>query len=172
MKCVTSGGAGDAGWRWRLRETVASERRRPTGGLRGLPPTPGWHVWGRRRRAAARRRRSTKRGTSASERSKICCLRHQIPSGALAEIIDRAVTLLLERVKKQKIAATDRPTNSFRDELPDSRYIPATIKRAVWDRDNGQCTLPEPAAAAPNEASWNSTTGSPTRTKDQPRSRI
>ena len=29
----------------------------------------------------------------------------------------------------------------FQNELSDSRYIPATIKRAVWDRDNGQCTF-------------------------------
>ena len=43
------------------------------------------------------------------------------------------------KLRKQKFAATDTPRpGCARSE--DSRHIPAEVKRAVWQRDGGQCT--------------------------------
>jgi len=53
---------------------------------------------------------------SAQTREKLCqaqnLLRHAIPTGDLAEVIDRALTVLLEDVARKKFAATNRPRAS------------------------------------------------------------
>jgi hypothetical protein len=67
-------------------------------------------------------------------------LRHALPSGEVAEIVDRALTLLLEDLARKKFAATDQPRPSG-ETAPGSRHIPAAIKRAVWLRDLGRCTF-------------------------------
>ncbi len=67
-------------------------------------------------------------------------LRHQIPDGDPAAIIDRALTALLENLTKQKLAATDRPRGSS-GTAPRSRHIPAAVRRAVWLRDGGRCAF-------------------------------
>jgi len=67
-------------------------------------------------------------------------LRHQIPDGDPAGIIDRALTALLENLTKQKLAATDRPRGSS-GTAPRSRHIPAAVRRAVWLRDGGRCAF-------------------------------
>lgn len=67
-------------------------------------------------------------------------LRHSIPSGDEASILDRALTLLLEDVAKKKFAATENPRPA-RGTAPESRHIPAEVKRAVWLRDLGRCAF-------------------------------
>ena len=67
-------------------------------------------------------------------------LRHSIPNGDLAVIIDRALTLLLEDLERTRLAATDRPRSSGRP-TSSSRHIPAAVRRAVWKRDGGQCAF-------------------------------
>lgn len=79
-------------------------------------------------------------------------LRHQIPDGDLDQVIQRALTVLLHDLAKQKMAATSRPksrpkiTGSL-DEASDvskareSRHIPAEVRRAVWVRDGGRCAF-------------------------------
>ena len=63
-------------------------------------------------------------------------LRQQIPDG-LAEIFDRALTLLVEVVKK--FAQTSRPAKCKQTSGDGpSRSIPAEIKRAVYTRDGAQ----------------------------------
>ena len=115
-------------------------------------------------------------------------LRHRIPGGDLAEVIDLALDLLVRDLEKKKFAATDRPRGSgaetgndrvlstgseaTRDRargtgaeaahdgarrrgpeesalhgtvaLESSRHIPAEVKRAVWQRDEGRCTFTGP----------------------------
>ena len=73
-------------------------------------------------------------------------LRSQIPDGDVGEIIDRALTALLNDLTKRKFAATDRPRESDADRqrssrgtIPRSRHIPAEVKRTVWTRHGGQC---------------------------------
>ena len=71
-------------------------------------------------------------------------LRHQIPEGDLAEIFDRALTLLIEDARRKKFAETSRPA---RRQLapgrvgPASRHVPAEIKRAVVARDGERCAF-------------------------------
>jgi hypothetical protein len=64
-------------------------------------------------------------------------LRHQIPSGDVGEVMAKALKVLVRELEKEKIAATDRPRAS-RGSDPNSRYIPAEVKRQVWKRDGGQ----------------------------------
>src|SRR5438552_4161181 len=68
-------------------------------------------------------------------------LSHQLPSGDIAQVVDRALDALIAELEKQKFAATARPRrHSCRSGL-NPRYIPAHVKRAVWERDQGQCTF-------------------------------
>lgn len=67
-------------------------------------------------------------------------LRHQIPDGDPAKIFDRALTVLLDNLARQKLAATGRPRGG-RGTAPGSRHVPADVKRAVWTRDLGQCAF-------------------------------
>jgi hypothetical protein len=67
-------------------------------------------------------------------------LRHAVPDGDTAEIIDRALTALLQDLARKKFAATERPRAS-RGVALGSRDIPASVKRAVWLRDGGRCAF-------------------------------
>src|SRR5438034_2642624 len=67
-------------------------------------------------------------------------LGHALPSGDLAQVLERALDALIERLEKRKFAATPRPRRSARPS-PDPRHVPAHVKRAVWERDGGQCTF-------------------------------
>jgi hypothetical protein len=53
-------------------------------------------------------------------------LRHAIPTGDLAEVIDRALAALLEDLARKKFAATERPRAS-RGTAPGSRDIAAKV---------------------------------------------
>jgi 5-methylcytosine-specific restriction endonuclease McrA len=66
-------------------------------------------------------------------------LGHQIPSGDVAHVLDRALDALIHRLEAQKFAATSRPRREPR-RTRGRRTIPAAVKRAVWERDGGRCT--------------------------------
>src|SRR5262249_39861458 len=65
-------------------------------------------------------------------------LRHAVPNGDLAQIFDRALTLLLAELKRKKFAATDRPRASCGTRLG-SRTVPAAVRRAISQDDDGRC---------------------------------
>ena len=67
-------------------------------------------------------------------------MRHAIPDGDPSRIIDRALTLLLQDVLKQKCGTTKSPRVGA-VECSDSRDIPAAVRRAVWARDGGRCAF-------------------------------
>lgn len=67
-------------------------------------------------------------------------LRHQVPDGNLPEIFDRALSALLAELTKRKIAEAPRPRPA-RAAAPNSRHIPAAVRRAVWLRDDGRCAF-------------------------------
>ena len=67
-------------------------------------------------------------------------MRHQVPSGDVAEIFDRALTLLLAELRKARHAATPRPRSTDRTGKT-GRYVAAAVKREVWARDGGQCAF-------------------------------
>jgi hypothetical protein len=69
-------------------------------------------------------------------------MRHRIPSGDLAEVIDRACDALIAVIEREKFAVTSRPrAKGARPESADPTYIPADVKRAVHERDGEQCTF-------------------------------
>ena len=67
-------------------------------------------------------------------------LRHRIPNGDVAALFDRALTLLLVELRKTRHAAVTRPRTS-RPCAGDTRQVSASVKRAVWRRDDGQCAF-------------------------------
>jgi 5-methylcytosine-specific restriction endonuclease McrA len=67
-------------------------------------------------------------------------LRHTIPSGDPAAIVDKALTLLVGELERRKVASTDRPKVSL-EAASRSRRIPAAIRRAVWQRDSARCAF-------------------------------
>ena len=70
-------------------------------------------------------------------------LRHTIPSGDPAAVVDRALTALLEQLEKRKTAATIHPRPGART-TSRTRYVPAAVRRAVWARDEGRCAFEGP----------------------------
>ena len=65
-------------------------------------------------------------------------LSHQCPDGNFEQVVREAFKLVLERDRKRK-ALTDRPRPQSEPGEND-RYIPAAVKRTVWERDQGRCT--------------------------------
>ena len=64
-----------------------------------------------------------------------------MPAGDVAEVLDRALDALIQKLEKRKFAATNRPRPSRRRRSARARHVPAEVKRAVWKRDQGQCTF-------------------------------
>jgi hypothetical protein len=67
-------------------------------------------------------------------------LRHALPEGGDAAVLDRALTALLEDLAKKKFAAAATPRPA-RGTAPSSRHVPAEVRRAVWLRDLGRCAF-------------------------------
>jgi hypothetical protein len=61
----------------------------------------------------------------------------------LAAIIEAAVTEKLERVEAKRFGMTKAPRTNLdqRDTSGTSRYIPAAVRRVVFERDQSQCTF-------------------------------
>jgi 5-methylcytosine-specific restriction endonuclease McrA len=64
---------------------------------------------------------------------------HEIPTGEMALVYKAALKIGVEQMMKRKFAATGRPGHSRSS--ADSRHIPAAVKRAVSDRDQGRCAF-------------------------------
>jgi 5-methylcytosine-specific restriction endonuclease McrA len=93
-------------------------------------------------------------------------LSHAVPGGDVAQVLDRALDALIEDVEKRRFGARKhsgeprppRPAGRVRVVRKSQvrtntkphvaqvrrRYIPASIRRAVWERDRAQCTFVSP----------------------------
>jgi hypothetical protein len=78
-------------------------------------------------------------------------LRREIPDGDPGAIVERALTLMLAKVEKDKLGAASKPrpirpgTDSLiRTPIILSRDIPNGVKRAASHRDGGQCAYVAP----------------------------
>lgn len=67
-------------------------------------------------------------------------LSHQYQSGDVAKVLHRALEQLVGSLERQKYATTQRPRQP-RARMPDSRHVPAHVRRAVRERDGGRCTF-------------------------------
>ena len=79
-------------------------------------------------------------------------LRHQVPTGDIGTLINKALTLLIADVERKKLGIVKRPRASKGNLVAphgiataaddsNSRHIPASVKRAVVARDGGQCAF-------------------------------
>jgi HNH endonuclease len=75
-------------------------------------------------------------------------LRHKYPEGRLEDVLREALEILIERKDPQARLGTKEgetgvllaPEPRFLSAWRGGRYIPARVKRAVWQRDDGRCT--------------------------------
>src|SRR5262245_1468987 len=68
-------------------------------------------------------------------------LSHQVASNDVPTVLERALEGFVHDLEKQKFAATEKPRPSACRSSTSVRHIPAHVKRAVWERDQGQCTF-------------------------------
>jgi len=66
-------------------------------------------------------------------------LGHAVPPGDVAQVLERALDELVDRLEKRKFAKATRPRPGRSGTK--GRYIPAAIRRAVRQRDGDQCTF-------------------------------
>ncbi len=83
-----------------------------------------------------------------STHDKLChaqsLLSHVVPTGDLAQIFDRALDALISQLEVRKLGVSTRDLRrecSGSDRGTPSRYIPAAVRRAAWERDGGRCTF-------------------------------
>ncbi len=76
-------------------------------------------------------------------------LGHAVPSGDLAEVFERALEALVEKLAKRRFGAGRRPCENRqgparrakRTLVPNERHVPDRVKNAVWEHDGGRCTF-------------------------------
>jgi 5-methylcytosine-specific restriction endonuclease McrA len=68
-------------------------------------------------------------------------LGHAVPSGDLAQVMDRALDSLITQLEKRRFAANARTRPGRRGHSENVRHIPAAVRSMVWQRDGGQCTF-------------------------------
>ena len=68
-------------------------------------------------------------------------LRHSIPNGDPAAIVNRALTILVAQLEKTQLAAAARPRARKAEPSRHTRHIPAAITREVWARDHDRCAF-------------------------------
>jgi hypothetical protein len=71
-------------------------------------------------------------------------LGHTIPSGDIAQVFDRALTLLIADLSRKKFAVTEQPRRS-RGQSAESRNVPADVRRGAAVRDQRRCAFVGPS---------------------------
>ena len=66
-------------------------------------------------------------------------LSHSLPSGDLAQLLERALDALIDREEKRRMGS-DKPRKR-RKLRTGSRHVPLEVARQVWDRDGAQCSF-------------------------------
>ncbi len=68
-------------------------------------------------------------------------LGHELPSGDDALVVERAMAEMIQRAEKRELRSTRSPQDRQCRSSTNRRHIPKRVKRAVWERDGGQCTF-------------------------------
>ena len=66
-------------------------------------------------------------------------MRHGVPNGDLAVVVERAVDLLIAKLEKDRLGKTSRPQRNPRPTNPGR--IARSVRREVFERDGEQCTF-------------------------------
>ena len=103
-------------------------------------------------------RLTVEKGTLEKLRYLQALLSHSVPSGDLDKVLDRALQIAIPEIEKQKVGAERasrtatrvRPARRVRGmrtsrDKAAKRYIPAQVRRAVWERDQRRCTFVSPS---------------------------
>jgi hypothetical protein len=67
-------------------------------------------------------------------------LGHQVRAGDMTEVLRLVLKAAIPQLEKRKFAATAKPRPGCKRPNTNPRSIPAHVRRAVWERDGGQCT--------------------------------
>jgi hypothetical protein len=67
-------------------------------------------------------------------------LRHTIPTGDPAAIVERALTVLVEQLERTRLAKVRAPRSTVMGAAK-TRRVPANVRRLVWQRDAGRCAF-------------------------------
>jgi hypothetical protein len=67
-------------------------------------------------------------------------LSHAMPGASAEEVLTEGMKLILAKDSKKKaLVQKPRPRKAANEPRKDTRYIPAEVRRAVWERDQGKC---------------------------------
>ncbi len=68
-------------------------------------------------------------------------MRSEVPDGDLGVIVERAVAEKLQRLEARRFGKTRAPRKTLADPVTasGSRKLPAALRRAVYERDEGRC---------------------------------
>ena len=67
-------------------------------------------------------------------------MRHSVPNGDPAEIVERALAILVTDLERRQLAQVKKP-RLIKGGRPSSRHVPAATRREVWVRDGGRCAF-------------------------------
>ena len=84
------------------------------------------------------------KGTHDKLRHAQALLSHAVSRGDVAQVLDRALDALIAQLERRKVGAarcSKKVVTETARRPRRPRYIPAAIRRAVWERDQGQCTF-------------------------------
>lgn len=68
-------------------------------------------------------------------------LGHLVQSGDVASVLKRALAALVSQLEKKRFAGSHPPRSRPRRASASSRHLPLHVRKAVWERDGGQCTF-------------------------------
>jgi hypothetical protein len=71
-------------------------------------------------------------------------MRSEVPDGDLAVIVGKAVRELRRRMDARRFAQTKSPRKQKTRTIPFSRYLPADVRRLVYERDASRCRFTDP----------------------------
>lgn len=70
-------------------------------------------------------------------------MRHELPDGDVAQVLERALDLLIADRMKKRFGQTAEPRRARKaaEPKPGSRHVPNEVRRAAFARDEGRCTF-------------------------------
>ena len=83
-------------------------------------------------------------------------MRHELPDGDIAQVLERALDLLIADRMKRRFAQTTKPRDARASAAPKpgSRHIPNDVRRQVLERDDARCTFVSADGRRCEERGW------------------
>ena len=83
-------------------------------------------------------------------------MRHELPSGDVAQVLERALDLLIADRMKKRFGQTSKPRRARASAAskPHSRHIPNEVRRHVLQRDGSRCTYVSPNGRRCEQRAW------------------